>query len=93
MKEAAYKGFCTPKPGVMTLSLGPSYCWHRFRKVQKHAARFVILNFDHETRSTTGIIGQLKWESFKKRRKDNRLLLLYLGMTCKARMSTNESKQ
>ena len=25
----------------------------------------------------TGILGQLKWESLKKRRKDNRLILLY----------------
>ena len=28
----------------------------------------------------TGILGQLKWESLKKRRKDNRLILLYKGL-------------
>ena len=27
----------------------------------------------------TGILGQLKWESLKKRRKDNKLILLYLN--------------
>ena len=30
--------------------------------------------------SMTGILGQLKWESLKKRRKDNRLILLYKGL-------------
>ena len=33
----------------------------------------------------TGILGQLKWESLKKRRKDNRLILLY-----KARILTDD---
>ena len=28
----------------------------------------------------TGILGELKWESLKKRRKDNRLILLYKGL-------------
>ena len=28
----------------------------------------------------TGILEQLKWESLKKRRKDNRLILLYKGL-------------
>ena len=28
----------------------------------------------------TGILGQLKWESLKKRRKGNRLILLYKGL-------------
>ena len=32
----------------------------------------------------TGILGQLKWESLKKRRKDNRLILLYKGLKGKA---------
>ena len=45
--------------------------------VQKCAARFVTGNYSHETGSMTGIVGQLKWESLKKRRKDNRLILLY----------------
>ena len=45
--------------------------------VQKRAARFVTGNYNYETGSMTGILGQLKWESLKKRRKDNRLILLY----------------
>ena len=38
-------------------------------KVQNRAARFVTRNYDYETGSMTGILGQLKWESLKKRRK------------------------
>ena len=45
--------------------------------VQKRAARFVKGNYNYETGSMTGILGQLKWESLKKRRKDNRPILLY----------------
>ena len=30
----------------------------------------------YETGSMTGILGQLKWESLKKRREDNKLILL-----------------
>ena len=42
-------------------------------KVQNRAARFVTGNYVFETGSMTGILDQLKWESLKKRRKDNRL--------------------
>ena len=38
----------------------------------------------------TGILGQLKWESLKKRRKDNRLILLYKGLKCKASVPTDD---
>ena len=48
--------------------------------VQKRAARFVTGNYNYESGSMTGILGQLKWESLKKRRKDNRLRLLYKGL-------------
>ena len=37
--------------------------------VQKRAARFVTGNYNYETGSMTGILGQLKWESLKKRKK------------------------
>ena len=40
--------------------------------VQRRAARFVTGNYNYETRSMTGILVQLKWESLMKRRKDNR---------------------
>ena len=42
------------------------------------------------TGSMTGILGQLKWESLKKRRKDNRLILLYKGLKGKARVPTDD---
>ena len=38
----------------------------------------------------TGILGQLKWESLKKRRNDNRLILLYKGLKGKARIPTDD---
>ena len=38
----------------------------------------------------TGILGQLKWESLKKRRKDNRLILLYKGLKGKSRIPTDD---
>ena len=40
--------------------------------------------------SMTGILGQLKLESLKKRRKDKRLMLLYKGHKCKASIPTND---
>ena len=38
----------------------------------------------------TGILGQLKWESLKKKRKDNRLILLYKGLKGKASVPTDD---
>ena len=58
-------------------------------KVQNRAYRFVTRNYVYETGSMTGILGQLKWESLKKRRKDIRLLLLYKGLKGKARIPTD----
>ena len=52
--------------------------------VQKRAARFVTGNYNYEIGSMTGILGQLKWESLKKRRKDNRIILLYKSLKVKA---------
>ena len=79
VKEAAYKGLVRP-----VLDYGSSVCdppgivlQEELERVQKRAARFVTGNYNYETGSMTGILGQLKWESLKKRRKDNRLILLY----------------
>ena len=58
--------------------------------VQKRAARFVTGNYNYETGSMTGILGQLKWESLKKRRKDNRLILLYKSLKGKASVPTDD---
>ena len=83
VKEAAYKGQVRP-----VLDYGSSICdppgevlQEELESVQKRAARFVTGNYIYETGSMTGILGQLKWESLRKRRKDNRLILLYKGLT------------
>ena len=47
-------------------------------------------NYVYETGSMTDILGQLKWESLKKSRKDNRLILLYKGLKGKARIPTDD---
>ena len=57
--------------------------------VQKRAAKFVTGNYNYETGSMTGILEQLKWEYLKKRRKDNRLILLYKGLKGKASVPTD----
>ena len=62
----------------------------RIRKLAKIAARFVTGNYSYETGSITGILGQLKWESLKKRRKDNRLILLFKGLKGKASVPTDD---
>ena len=58
--------------------------------VQNRAARFVTRNYVYEIGSMTCILGQLKWEPLKKRRKDNRLILLYRGLKGKARIPTDD---
>ena len=59
-------------------------------KVQNCAARFVTRNYVYETGSMTDILGQLKCESLKKRRKDTRLILLYKGLKGKVRLPTDD---
>ena len=93
MKEAAYKGMVRP-----VLEYGSSVWDPHTQKlqaeletVQNRAAGFVTRNYVYETRSITGILGQLKWESLKKWRKDNRLILLYKDMKGKARIPTYEA--
>ena len=68
----------------------PDKLQKELEKVQNRAARFVTRNHVYETGSMTGILGQLKWESLKKRRKDNRLILLYKGLKGKARIPTDD---
>ena len=92
VKEAAYKGMVR-----LILAYGSSV-WYphtdklqeELEKVQNRAARFVTRNYVYETGSMTGSLGQLKWESFKKRRKDNRLILLYKSLKGKARIPTDD---
>ena len=59
-------------------------------KVENRAARFVASNYVFETGIVTGILGQLKWKSLKKRRKDKILILLYKGLKGKARIPTDD---
>ena len=47
-------------------------------------------NYNYETGSMTGILGQLKWEFLKKRRKNNRLILLCKGLKGKASVPTDD---
>ena len=47
-------------------------------------------NYSYETGSMAGILEELKWETLQKRRKDNRLILLYKGLKGKARIPTDE---
>ena len=92
VKEPAYKGLVRP---VLDYS---SSVWdppgvdlqEELERVQKRAARFVIDNYNYETGSMSGIHWQLKWESLKKRRKNNRLILLYKGLKGKASVPTDD---
>ena len=80
VKEAAYKGLVRPVLDYGSSTWDPPgvVLQEELESVQKRAARFVTGNYSYETGSITGILGQLKWESLKKRRKDNRLILLYI---------------
>ena len=92
MKEAAYKGMVRPilEYGSSVWDPHPDKLKKEMIKVQNRAARFVTRNYDYETGSMTGILRQLKWESLKKRRKDNRLILLYKGLKGKAKIPTDD---
>ena len=62
----------------------------KLESMQKRAARFVTSNYSYETGSMTGILGQFKWESLKKKWKDNRLILLYKGLKSKTSVPTDD---
>ena len=94
VKDAAYKGlvrpvldydssFWAPPPSGVVLQ-------EELESMQKRAARFGTSNYNYETGSMTGILGQLKWESLKKKRKHNRLILLYKGLKGKASVPTDD---
>ena len=92
VKEAAYKTLVRP-----ILEYG-STVWDphcnglidELENVQKRAARFVTRNYSYETGSMTGILEELKWETLQKRRKGNRLILMYKDLKGKARIPTDD---
>ena len=59
-------------------------------KVQKRAARVETRNYTGEEGSMTDILEYLQWESLRKRRKGNRLILLYKGLKGQARIPTDD---
>ena len=60
VKEAAYKGLVHPVLDYGSSVWDPAGVVGRIRKC---AAGFVTGNYNYETGSMTGILGQLKWES------------------------------
>ena len=70
MKEAAYKDKVRPilEYGSSVWDPHTDMLQEELEKVQNRAARFETRNYVYETGSMTGILGQLKWESLKKRR-------------------------
>ena len=84
VKEAAYKSMEARSGTPILISFKKN--WKRFKIVRQG---FVTRNYVYETGSMTGILGQLKWGSLKKRRKDNRLILLYKGLKGKVRIPTD----
>ena len=92
-KRSSLQRIGAPGPGVWQFGLGPPQgvvLQEELESMQKCTARFVTGNYKYETGSMTGILGQLKWEALKKRRKDNRLIPLYKGLKGKASILTED---
>ena len=92
MKEAAYKGMVRPilEYGSSVWDPHTGKLQEELEKVQNRVTRFVTRNYVYETGSMIDILGQMKWESLKERRKDNRLKLLYKGLKGKTRIPTDD---
>ena len=92
VKEAAYKTMVRPilEYGSSVWDPDTQGLQDEFEKVQNRAARSITRNYTREEGSMTGILEQLKWESLKKRRNDNRLILLYKRLKGKARIPTGD---
>ena len=58
--------------------------------IQNRATRFVTSNYCFESRSMTGVLEKIKWESLKIRRRDSRWILLYKGLKGAARIPADD---
>ena len=92
VKEAAYKGMVRPimEYGSAVWDPHNDKLQEELEKNQNRVAMFVTRNYVYKTGSMYGIIGQSKWESLKKSRKFNKLILLYEGLKGKARIPTDD---
>ena len=92
VKEAAYKTLVLPILEYRSTVWDPHGYGlnYELENVQKRAARFVTRNYSYETGSMTGIFEELKWETLQKRKKDNRLILMYKGLTGNALIPTDD---
>ena len=90
VKEAAYNSLVRPilEYGSSVWDPSSNGLNGELENVQKRASRFVTINYSRGTGIMTGILGELKWETLQKRRKDNRLILLYKGLKGRARIPT-----
>ena len=76
VKEAAYKGMVRPVLEYGSSDWNPYYDGLN-DELEKRAARFVTRNYTFQEGCMTIIVIELKWGTLQKRRKDNRLILLY----------------
>ena len=95
VREAAYKGLVRPILEYGSSVWDPHYegLIDDLEKEQKRTARFVTRNYTYEKGSMTDhadILKKLKWESLQKRRKDNRIILLYKGLKGRAKIPTDD---
>ena len=92
IKSNIFIGFKIQKQDCYQLHTNIHNTKHTNSKRFKYALQVSLVtgNYVFETGSMTGILGQLKWESRKKRRKDSRLILLYKGLKGKARIPTDD---
>ena len=92
LKEADYKSLVRPilEHGISVWDPHCNGLNYDLENVQKRAARFVTRSYRRESCIIAGILEELKWETPQKRRKDNRLILLYKGLKGKAKIPKND---
>ena len=78
VRETAYTSIVRPKLEYASASWDPYYKKDvsTLEKVQRKAARFCLQNYNR-TASVSDMIAKLEWDTLEKRRKKNRLTLMY----------------